>query len=284
MPYQLVASLAVAALVFPLAPDSSVPTLSQGSDTEGQPMNKVRDLFPILPPVPTADPAVRSEKKLRVPNQLRVRRLGRHVGVEAVPGALKTVKISVGKDMVTGLRYETSVYHDGKLVLSGPGGIQSSADAIYTQVGATVGELGSKDFQPGEEYQVKLLLTLFETDIPPQHHWAPETGRYKPLWSTTLTLAVRAGGLPVGRWKIEFANGVKEVCEVRQDGTASVTEPLRTSTGKAEVKGGSLVIVFQDDRVERWTPVGERMVVEHWYPGAQFPAGTPVLGIAEVVK
>ncbi len=54
--------------------------------------------------------------------------------------------------------------------------------------------------------------------------------------------------------------------------------------GKAEVKDGSVVIVYQDDRVERWTPVGKRMVVEHWYPGAQFPSGTPVLGIAEVVR
>lgn len=286
MPSKLVVPLAVAALVFPLASGRGVPPAPQDGDKEGQPVKKAGDLFPILPPVPTADPAVRSEKEFRVPGQLRVCRLGRYVGVEAVPGALEPVKVTVGKDMVTGLRYEVFVYREEKLVLSGPGGMQSRADATYAQVAAMVGEVGSKDFQPGQEYKVKLLLTLFETDIPPQHFWTPETGRYKALWSKTLTLKVEApaDGLPVGRWNVEFANGVKEGCEVRKDGTASVEEPLRTAAGKVEIKNGSVVIVYQDDRVERWTPVGKRMVVEHWFPGAQFPCGRPVLGIADMVR
>jgi hypothetical protein len=248
-------------------------------------MREVRELFPILPAVPTADPAVRSEKEFRVPSRLRVSRPGRCVGVEAVPGALESAKVTVGKDMVTGLRYEVSVYRNGKLALSGPGGMQSGLGP-YSPVAASVGEVGGKDFRPGEKYRADLRLTLFETDIPPQHCWAPETGRYKVLWSRTLTLEVEApaDGLPVGRWNVEFANGVKEACEVRKDRTASVVEPLRTSTGKAEVKDGSVVIVYQDDRVERWTPVGKRVVVEHWHPGARYPSGTPVLGIAEVAR
>jgi hypothetical protein len=61
-------------------------------------------LFPVLPPVPTADPAVRSDQAFRVPGRLRVCRLGSYVGVEAVPGAPEAVQVSVGKDMVTGLR------------------------------------------------------------------------------------------------------------------------------------------------------------------------------------
>jgi hypothetical protein len=88
-------------------------------------------------------------------------------------------------------------------------------------------------------------------------------------------------GPEVGKWSIEFANGVKEVCEVNKDGEASVAEPLRTSAGKAEVKDDSVVLVFQDDRVERWTPVGSKMVVEHWAAKAQFPTGKPVLGIGQ---
>lgn len=50
---------------------------------------------------------------------------------------------------------------------------------------------------------------------------------------------------------------------------------------QVEIKDGLVVIVYQDGRVERWTPVGKRMVVEHWHPGAPFPSGTPVLGIAD---
>ena len=92
------------------------------------------------------------------------------------------------------------------------------------------------------------------------------------------------GGLPVGRWGVEFANGVKETCEIRRDGTASVAEPLRAAAGEVEVRGGSFVIVYRDDRTERWTPVGKRFVVEHWFPGSRLPTVTPVLGIAERVQ
>ncbi len=84
-----------------------------------------------------------------------------------------------------------------------------------------------------------------------------------------------------GKWNVEFTNGVKEVAQIRSDRTASVEEPLRTSSGKVDIQDGSVVIVYQDDRVERWTPIGKRMVVEHWYPGAEFPFGVPVLGVAD---
>jgi hypothetical protein len=91
--------------------------------------------------------------------------------------------------------------------------------------------------------------------------------------------------LPVGRWSVEFDNGVTEVCEIGKDGTASVVEPVRISGGKAVVNGSSVVIVFEGGRVQRWTPVGKRLVVEHWFPGTHFPTASPgVLGIAERAK
>jgi hypothetical protein len=97
-----------------------------------------------------------------------------------------------------------------------------------------------------------------------------------------IAVKVPGAGLPVGKWTVEFANGVTEACEIGKDGTASVAEPLRSSTGKAEIKDGSVVIVFQDDRIEKWTPVGKRFVVEHWPASVLFPYGTPVLGIGTV--
>jgi hypothetical protein len=87
--------------------------------------------------------------------------------------------------------------------------------------------------------------------------------------------------LPVGKWQIEFTNGVTEVCWVGNGGEVTVDEPRRGSNGLAVVRGGSIMMTFQDDRVERWTPVGRRFVVEHWYPGSQVPSGAPVLGIAD---
>jgi len=60
-----------------------------------------------------------------------------------------------------------------------------------------------------------------------------------------------------------------------------VVEPRRTSGGKATaVKGGAVVVVFEDDVVERWTPVGKHYVVQFWFPVRSFRRN-PVLGIAE---
>ena len=88
----------------------------------------------------------------------------------------------------------------------------------------------------------------------------------------------------LGRWKVRFTNGVKERCNVNADATTSVTEPLRTAAGNAEVRGRSVVIFYEDNRVERWTSVGDRYVVEHWFPAATFETERPVLGIADREK
>ena len=98
------------------------------------------------------------------------------------------------------------------------------------------------------------------------------------------TLARDPVGPVLGRWGVQFANGVKEVCRVGEGGAAVVMEPLRSSSGWVEAQGRSFVIFYQDDRTERWTPVGKRCVVEHWFPGSAFPTATPVLGIAERLR
>jgi hypothetical protein len=90
--------------------------------------------------------------------------------------------------------------------------------------------------------------------------------------------------LPAGKWRVEFANGVIEDVAVKTDATAQVSEPARSSGGKVVTIAGTALVVFDDDRVERWTKVGGRMVVEHWFPAAQFPNGTPVRGIADIAE
>ncbi len=95
--------------------------------------------------------------------------------------------------------------------------------------------------------------------------------------------ALRSNGssMPVGKWIVEFANGVVESCEIRAGGMVDVTEPGRGSGGKALLENGSFVIHYEDERVERWTPVGKRIVVEHWPPGSRIDEAKPVLGVAE---
>ena len=86
---------------------------------------------------------------------------------------------------------------------------------------------------------------------------------------------------PVGRWRITFANGVVETCDIRPEGTAAESEPLRSSPGKWKEVDGSVVVTFDDDRLERWTKDGNRWRVEHWCPVSAYPAGPPVVGTAK---
>jgi hypothetical protein len=83
---------------------------------------------------------------------------------------------------------------------------------------------------------------------------------------------------------VTFSNGVIESCEVRSDGSASESETLRSSEGKVSQQAGAIVVTFADDRVERWTAVDKRMVVEHWFPATAYPAGERVVGIADRVQ
>lgn len=111
------------------------------------------------------------------------------------------------------------------------------------------------------------------------------------LWSAEFTReavealcggrAPPADGLPQGNWRIEFANGIIENCEFRSDRSVAVAEPQRTSAGRMEADNGDVIIVFDDDRIERWTAVGKRNIVEHRFPGSRLPKAAPVLGIAE---
>ena len=92
--------------------------------------------------------------------------------------------------------------------------------------------------------------------------------------------------LPVGKWNVAFINGVRQVCEISDAklGQATVAEPSRTSEGMVSQADGSLLMTFNDDRIERWTPARGRFLVEHWFPAAGYPRAEPVLGIAEPAR
>jgi hypothetical protein len=91
--------------------------------------------------------------------------------------------------------------------------------------------------------------------------------------------------LPVGKWTVTFSNGVTEVCEITKGSAISVVEPVEIPGHKAAATGNSVVVTFDNGRVQRWTPVGKRLVVEHWFPGSPLRMATAepaeVLGIAE---
>ncbi len=142
--------------------------------------------FPVLPPVPNADPSTRREKEFRLPTRLQVKRADDQIAVAVESDSLKPVKLDVGANMVTGLKDELFVYRGDKLVVSGYAGLQG-AGQTYSGIGTVLLHRPiDKIPQPGEKYTVKVRLSLFETDIPAQHMWSPESGKYKVLWTRTL--------------------------------------------------------------------------------------------------
>lgn len=87
--------------------------------------------------------------------------------------------------------------------------------------------------------------------------------------------------LPAGKWRVEYANGITEVFEINKRGEAAVVDPVRIG-GKAAVSGSAILLLFENGRAQRWTPVGKRFVVEHWFPGDKLPTTTAsTLGVAE---
>ena len=98
---------------------------------------------------------------------------------------VRAIKLKVGKDMVTGLKSELRVCRDGKLVVSGYHSLESGP-AGNPGLGVILNKKIDKIPQAGEKYTIEVRLTLFETDIPPQHLWPPESGKYQVLWKKTL--------------------------------------------------------------------------------------------------
>jgi RNA polymerase sigma factor (sigma-70 family) len=137
--------------------------------------------------------------------------------------------------------------------------------------------------QKRQEGQIRAMLESFTWAGKDRQKSGPVHGAGSEKPGRPGEAQTAPAALPVGRWVVLFANGVSEDCTIRKDGTASVAERGRASSGKAAGTSGSVVITYEDDRVERWTPVGRRQVVEHWFPASRYPKATPVLGIAEAL-
>jgi hypothetical protein len=96
----------------------------------------------------------------------------------------------------------------------------------------------------------------------------------------------KGGGLPVleGKWQMVKADGVLGTYEFRANGTVLWSQKARQAVGRVTARGGTFLVIYPDDRTERLTPSGPRLIVEHWYPSSNYPAGFPAFAYAERVK
>jgi len=133
--------------------------------------------------------------ELRMPTRLDVRRTESQLSDSFHLASLRKVRIAVNGDAFLGLKDEIRVYR-----LGGPRP-QSAGSLSYTSIDERTvpsesGYLsGAQSWDrlrdgipaPGERYTVEHVLTVFETDVPPQHFWNAAIGnRYTVLWQRKL--------------------------------------------------------------------------------------------------
>ncbi|HWB59573.1 MAG TPA: hypothetical protein VG733_08775 [Chthoniobacteraceae bacterium] len=163
-----------------------------GSVAAGQGMN-----YPEPTPIRNADPSVTTPVAIKVATRLKVTGKGKSLVVEAdTHDALETIKIAVGRNMVTGLDTEYFVYPEGQARPRQSAGSTlegvTDFDKLGNELGVSLAQTADgKPTVKGTKYVVEIVMTIFQTDEPPQHMWGPEGGKlYKVLWTRTLKQVV----------------------------------------------------------------------------------------------
>ncbi|MDQ6633013.1 MAG: hypothetical protein M3Y82_14860 [Verrucomicrobiota bacterium] len=135
------------------------------------------DPFPVIPPITEADPFKRHTVSVRVPGLSKATRNGNSLTIDLL--SLQTTNLMVGHEMVTGIISEDKIYQNGKEHLLSTK-IQSGL-IIETNETVTLGP--NEISQKGQEFTFEHRVTIFETDLPPQHDWSPQEGKhFRVLW------------------------------------------------------------------------------------------------------
>jgi len=128
------------------------------------------------------------ELTVRVPGAVAIARSIDALSVAIDPASLADTKVTADPGMTLGIEMELFVFPVGKeRPAQGRHGLKSGDDF---DVGTSTWNAKSDGIPAsGTTYLVEMQLVLFETDVPPQHEWAPHSGRYKILWSRTIRQA-----------------------------------------------------------------------------------------------
>jgi len=125
-------------------------------------------------PTADADPSVRHEVIVPMPTRLSVERKSDRLSVGFDLASPRKVKITVGKKMSIGVKYEVRVYAQGDARPQNPSrvGYASIKEPVTP---SEPGFLNERDFLngaeggipvPGKRYVVEEYVSIFETDIP----------------------------------------------------------------------------------------------------------------------
>jgi len=156
-------------------------------------------LFPGYPHTPDADPSTRHQVEVSIPTRLSVQRAAGRFSISYDLASLRNVKITVGSKMTIGMKDELRVYIKGdarpsryRSVLEGS--MSETApravplpDANLLKSTETLTSAQDGIPAAGKRYIIEHDIILFETDVPAQHMWSPESSRnYRLLWEKKL--------------------------------------------------------------------------------------------------
>jgi len=139
----------------------------------------------MLAPIEDVDPSIRHPAAILLPTGMRASRQGNSLVVRF---STVSTNLMVGHKMVTGITCSTTArqgeieYPMGTTVSSG---VDLFASPEFKQGSSN---LPSRSTKLMLEYHVE----VFETDMPVDHMWMPESGgHYRVLWTNTFLEAVR---------------------------------------------------------------------------------------------
>jgi hypothetical protein len=146
--------------------------------------NPITNGFPVIPPVRGADPSIRYPASVKLPAAMRLERQGEKLTV-SFP-SLQTTNLTIGRRMVTGTTLEEQVVRNGIVNLRDRR--RSIQQGVALQSTRHSLALGPDEVpKSGQRLIFECRVTVFETDLPSQHLWSPESGKcYKILWTRTF--------------------------------------------------------------------------------------------------
>ncbi|CAN5654970.1 hypothetical protein BH09VER1_BH09VER1_55670 [soil metagenome] len=140
---------------------------------------------PVLPLNP-ANPRIRTTQSFLVPTKLKLGKSSGQATYALAPAPKEKISIKVGSGMVTGAEYKVYIYLEGepRPEVENSTGLCNDVDALSSWTGYCSGKTYGQF--PGRKYVLEVVMSIFETDVPPRPEWEPYSKNYKELWTGSV--------------------------------------------------------------------------------------------------
>jgi hypothetical protein len=145
----------------------------------------------------TAGFSVRHEVEVPMPTRLRVQRTESRISISYDLASLRKVKVIVDAGKFIGIKDEMRAYAKSDVRPRSAGrvsytSIEDQPTSSFLRSETFLNKVPDGIPTPGMSYVIERDISLFETDVPPQHMWDGIIGdRYRVLWERTLNAESR---------------------------------------------------------------------------------------------